>query len=213
MTRTAFGVELHRTGIVAVLRGGDVPLAVLVRTGDALIRSGVTCLELTMNTARALDAVAALRADHGEAEIGVGTVRSATDVAAASRAGAMFVVCPDVRPEVGEAAHAAGLAWYPGALTPTEVTTAWDAGAAAVKLFPASLGGPRYVRELRAPLPDIPLVPTGGVALDTVADFRAAGALAVGLGSPLLGDALAGGSGDELRRRARVAVAAAGRPS
>jgi len=108
--------------------------------------------------------------------------------------------------EVARATGARGAPCYPGAFTPTEVVAAWRLGAPAVKLFPAATGGPRHLRDLRGPLPDIPLVPTGGVALEQIADYVAAGAVAVGLGGPLIGDALRGGSTAALRERARAAL-------
>jgi 2-dehydro-3-deoxyphosphogluconate aldolase/(4S)-4-hydroxy-2-oxoglutarate aldolase len=100
------------------------------------------------------------------------------------------------------------VAWLPGALTPTEVVAAWEAGATAVKLFPARLGGPRYLRELREPLDDIPIVPTGGVSVESIPEWFAAGAVAVGAGGPLLGDALATGDLVGLRARAAAMLAA-----
>jgi 2-dehydro-3-deoxyphosphogluconate aldolase/(4S)-4-hydroxy-2-oxoglutarate aldolase len=206
MSRPAPGAELQRTGIVAILRGGaGAPVDEVV---DVLVDAGVTCLEITMNTPGALDAVAAARSRHPGAEVGVGTARTPAQVQAAAAAGAQFVVSPDVRATVGAAAADAGLPWYPGALTATEVGTAWELGAAAVKLFPASLGGPGYLRELRAPLDDVPFVPTGGVRLEQVGDYLAAGAFALGIGSPLLGDALRGGSLPELAGRAERVLAA-----
>lgn len=98
----------------------------------------------------------------------------------------------------------------PGALTPTEVLQAWRAGASAVKVFPASLGGPGYITALRGPLPEISLVPTGGVSIEAAPHYLKAGALAVGMGGPLIGDAAAGGSLDALRERAAALVAAIG---
>jgi 2-dehydro-3-deoxyphosphogluconate aldolase/(4S)-4-hydroxy-2-oxoglutarate aldolase len=202
--------QLRDTGVVAILRAshGD-------RLGDVidvLVDCGVTCLEITMNTPGALAAVTSTRHRFGDrVDVGVGTVRSAEQVSPAAEAGARFVVCPDTTPAVGAAALEAGLPWYPGAFTATEATTAWRAGATAVKLFPASTGGPRYLRELRAPLDDVPFIPTGGVRLEQIPEYVAAGAVALGIGSPLLGDALAGGPLDGatgLAARARTVVAA-----
>jgi 2-dehydro-3-deoxyphosphogluconate aldolase/(4S)-4-hydroxy-2-oxoglutarate aldolase len=105
-------------------------------------------------------------------------------------------------PEVVDAALADGVPCLPGALTPSEVVAVWNAGAAAVKLFPASIGGAQYLRDIRAPLPDIPLIPTGGVGIDDVAGYLEAGAVAVGLGSPLFGDALTDGDLGKLAARA-----------
>jgi 2-dehydro-3-deoxyphosphogluconate aldolase/(4S)-4-hydroxy-2-oxoglutarate aldolase len=109
-----------------------------------------------------------------------------------------------------EAALRRGIASYPGALTPTEIHTAWSAGASAVKLFPAGSLGPGHLKAVRAPLPDIPLVPTGGIGIDTVGSWLDAGAHAVGLGGPLIGDALApDGDLSALALRARAVCAAA----
>src|SRR6185437_15769940 len=126
--------------------------------------------------------------------LGMGSVIDSEQAAESLEAGADFLVSPGVCPEVAVYALERGVACYPGALTPTELIDAWGLGAPAVKLFPASSGGVRYLKDVRAPLPQIPLVPTGGVALDQIADYIAAGAAAVGLGGPLVGDALDGGS-------------------
>lgn len=209
-SRPPMSAQLRDTGVVAILRATDGR-----RLGDVidvLVGCGVTCLEITMNTPGALSAVAATRERFGDrVDVGVGTVRSAEQVGTAVAAGARFVVCPDTTPAVGAAVLAAGVPWYPGAFTATEVTTAWTAGASAVKLFPASTGGPRYLRELRAPLDDVPFIPTGGVRLEQVREYVTAGAVALGIGSPLLGDALAGGpleGADGLTARAQTVLAA-----
>jgi 2-dehydro-3-deoxyphosphogluconate aldolase / (4S)-4-hydroxy-2-oxoglutarate aldolase len=204
-SRRAIGDALLATRVVPILRGkktGDHVPAVI----DTLVASGIRCLEITTNTPGAFGAVAAARQRHGAGvELGVGTVLTADQVAAAAAAGATFVVSPHTDPAVGAAAAEHGLAWYPGALTPTEVLAAWGYGATAVKLFPASLGGPKYLRELLGPIDGVPILPTGGVTLVSVPDYLAAGAVAVGMGGPLLGDALDGGDLRELAARA-VAV-------
>jgi 2-dehydro-3-deoxyphosphogluconate aldolase/(4S)-4-hydroxy-2-oxoglutarate aldolase len=135
------------------------------------------------------------------------------DAELAVAAGAGYLVAPDLRPEVVGWAVGRGLPVVPGALTPTEVAAAWGAGATAVKVFPVSaVGGAAYVRAVRAPLPEVPLVPTGGVGVDDIGAYLDAGAVAVGLGSPLLGDAGdPGGDLAALADRARRAVAAATR--
>lgn len=199
--------QLAESGVVAILRGSsDRHLADVART---LGSAGVTCLELTLTTPGAVDALARVRAElSSDVALGMGSVIDAQQAAACLDAGADFLVSPGVCPEVAAYALERGVACYPGALTPTELIDAWGLGAPAVKLFPAALGGVRYLSDVRAPLPQIPLVPTGGVALDQIADYIAAGAAAVGLGGPLVGDALSGGSVDELAERARVALAA-----
>lgn len=199
--------HLLTSQVVAILRGstGEHIEAVI----DTLVAQDVTCLEITNNTPGALAAVARAAARLGDrADIGLGTVRRAAQVDAAARAGARFIVCPTTSAEVGRRAKQLGLAWLPGALTPTEVDLAWQLGATAVKVFPASLGGPGYIQELRAPLDDVLLVPTGGVAIDDVPRYLAAGALAVGLGSPLVGDALTTGDLAGVATRARSLRAA-----
>ncbi|GDY33353.1 bifunctional 4-hydroxy-2-oxoglutarate aldolase/2-dehydro-3-deoxy-phosphogluconate aldolase [Gandjariella thermophila] len=203
------GEALTGTRVLAILRGrGADHLDTVV---DALVECGVRCLEITMNTPGALEAVRRATERHGSAaEVGVGTVRRADQVGPAAEAGARFVVTPGTDPRVAAEVHRHGLAYYPGAFTATEVLTAWDLGASAVKVFPAGLGGPCYIRELRAPLDDVALIPTGGVTVEQAADYLAAGALAVGMGGPLLGDALHGGSLAGLRERARTVLAALG---
>lgn len=184
------GPVLRSSGLVAILRS---PVGTyLTAACETLLEAGVRCLEVTMNTPGALTAVRRLAAEHGpEVEVGVGTVRRPEEVEAAADAGATFVVAPNTDQAVGERAARRGLGWFPGALTPTEIARAWDLGASAVKVFPAgSAGGPRYLRELRAPLDDVLLVPTGGVGVDDVPGYIRAGALAVGMGSPLVGRAL-----------------------
>lgn len=203
------GRAVQETALVAILRGRSGTH--LDAVCDTLLEAGVRCLEVTLNTPQALTVVRRL-ADEARpgVEIGVGTVRRAEEVDAAADAGATFVVAPTTSPAVGERAAARGLGWYPGALTPTEIATAWNLGATAVKVFPAgSAGGPRYLKEVRAPLDDVLLIPTGGVAVDDVPGYLRAGAVAVGMGGPLIGAAL---DGDDdlgaLARRARAALGA-----
>jgi 2-dehydro-3-deoxyphosphogluconate aldolase/(4S)-4-hydroxy-2-oxoglutarate aldolase len=190
MTRREPGVVLQETGLVAILRGRSGNR--LAAACETLLECGVRCLEITMNTPGALAVVRRLTEspDPG-VEVGVGTVRRADEVDAAADAGATFVVAPNTSPAVGERAAEHGMGWFPGALTPTEIATAWDLGATAVKVFPAgSAGGPRYLREVRAPLDDVLLVPTGGVGVEDIPGYLRAGAVAVGMGGPLVGRAL-----------------------
>jgi len=199
--------QLAQSGVVAILRGSsDRELAAVSRTlGDA----GVTCLELTLTTPGAVGALARVRAELGDdVALGMGSVIDAEQAMACLDAGAEFLVSPGVCAEVAVYAAERAVACYPGAWTPTELLEAWRLGAPAVKLFPAASGGPRHLKDVRAPLPHIPLVPTGGVGLDQIADYVAAGAAAVGLGGPLIGDALDGGSLSALGERARVALEA-----
>jgi 2-dehydro-3-deoxyphosphogluconate aldolase/(4S)-4-hydroxy-2-oxoglutarate aldolase len=196
--------------LVAILRAADAGR--FLEVGRVLYEAGVRAVEVTLTSTGALEALGRLRAALPEdALLGVGTVRSAADAERAVDAGATYVVAPDLRPEVVAWAVAHGVPVVPGALTPTEIAAAWAAGATAVKVFPVSaVGGPAYLEAVRAPLPEVPLVPTGGVGLGDIGAYLAAGAAAVGVGSPLLGDAGdPSGDLDALAGRARRAVAAA----
>ena len=196
--------------VVAILRAGDA--GPFLEGGRVLYEEGVRAIEVTLTSEGALEAFARLREElPSDALLGVGTVRSAGDAERAVGAGATYLIAPDFRPEVVGWAVERGLPVVPGALTPTEIAAAWGAGATAVKVFPVSaVGGPAYLKAVRAPLPEVPLVPTGGVGLDDIGAYLAAGAAAVGIGAPLLGDA--GNPDGDLRalgERARRAVAAA----
>ncbi|MES4903557.1 MULTISPECIES: bifunctional 4-hydroxy-2-oxoglutarate aldolase/2-dehydro-3-deoxy-phosphogluconate aldolase [unclassified Streptomyces] len=177
--------QLLRTRVMAILRSDES--SGLPAVARALAAGGITCLEITLTTPGALDALARIREELGSGvAVGAGTVVTPGQARDALSAGAEFLVAPGVDTAViGDAARR-GTPCYPGAWTPTEVTTAWQAGAAAVKLFPASTGGPAHLRQLRAPLPHIPLVAVGGVGVTQARAFLDAGARAVGLGSPLL---------------------------
>jgi 2-dehydro-3-deoxyphosphogluconate aldolase/(4S)-4-hydroxy-2-oxoglutarate aldolase len=166
--------------LVAVLRRVDDP----DRVADELVGAGVGVLEVTLDSDGALDAIARLRS-RGGVTVLAGTVRTAADAAAAIAAGAEACVGPAFVPAVVEQCRLLGVPVIPGALTSSEGEAAWQAGAAMVKLFPGSLGGPRYVRELAAPLHDVPLMVTGGVDVGNAAEFLDAGAVAVGVGSSL----------------------------
>jgi 2-dehydro-3-deoxyphosphogluconate aldolase / (4S)-4-hydroxy-2-oxoglutarate aldolase len=170
--------------VVAVLRRvADAPRVV------AELRSGgIRVVEITLDSDGALDTIAGLRSDP-ELVVLAGTVRTAAEVDQAAAAGAEGCVSPVLVPDVVERCRTAGLPAIPGALTPSEIETAWRLGAAMVKLFPASIGGPAYVRDVVAPLPDIPLLATGGVDSGNAAAFLRAGAAAVGVGTALVGAA------------------------
>ncbi|MDA8287409.1 MAG: bifunctional 4-hydroxy-2-oxoglutarate aldolase/2-dehydro-3-deoxy-phosphogluconate aldolase [Actinomycetota bacterium] len=193
--------------VVAVLRAPRA--ATLAPIADVLVGAGVRAVEFALTSAGAVEAIAAYRQSAPpQACIGAGTVLSVADAEAVIDAGARYLVTPAMLPEV----IAVGVRrWVPvlaGALTPTEILAAHRAGASAVKVFPAaSAGGPGYLRSLREPLPDIALVPTGGVGIEDAADYLRAGALAVGLGGQLLGDAVRGGDLVALAERARGLVA------
>jgi 2-dehydro-3-deoxyphosphogluconate aldolase / (4S)-4-hydroxy-2-oxoglutarate aldolase len=199
-TRPRPAGQLIDTGVVPILRPGAADST--PRVAETLVKAGMTCLEVTLTVPGALRLLPGLKAAlPQDVALGVGTVTTAAEAEAAAAAGAAFLVSPAVCPDVMAFATAHGLPCYPGAWTPTEVLSAWQAGATAVKLFPAASGGPGHLRRIRDPLPEIPLMPTGGVAIDQVSDYLAAGAIAVGMGSPLLGDALEGGSLSALTER------------
>lgn len=210
LTRVPIGAQLARTRVVAILRAEHAGRAEAVC--DVLVENGVRCLELTLTTKGALDVVERLAARlPADVELGVGTVLQAADVERAVDVGATFVVSPSVDPDVVAAALRRRVASYPGAMTPTEIQTAWTLGASAVKLFPAGSLGPAHLKAVRAPLPHVPLVPTGGVEVHAVGAWLDAGARAVGVGNPLIGDALTDdGDLSALADRARAVVAAAG---
>ncbi|MEU8381185.1 bifunctional 4-hydroxy-2-oxoglutarate aldolase/2-dehydro-3-deoxy-phosphogluconate aldolase [Streptosporangium sp. NPDC048865] len=156
---------------------------------DTLAEGGVRAAEVTLTTPGALQAIGAAAALPG-LTVGAGTVLTADDARAATDAGAAFLITPAVLPEVVEEGGRLGVPVLPGAFTPTEILQAHRAGAAMVKVFPAQqAGGPAYIKAVRAPLPDIPLVPTGGVDIAGAADYLRAGARAVAMGAPLIGDA------------------------
>ena len=171
----------------AILRSSDPDW--LFTAADTLVAAGITTLEVSLTSADPLRVISAIaESHHGRALLGAGTVTTPAEAEAAVAAGARFLVSPVVAPDVAAwaAAHDVGL--LAGALTPTEVLAAWRAGAAAVKVFPVSAaGGADYVRALRGPFPAIPLVPVGGFTIEDVPAYLAAGATAVGLGSPLVG--------------------------
>jgi len=194
-------------GVVAILRNRSGEH--LDRVLDTLAEAGLPAIEVTLNTPGALDSLRRASDRLGPAvALGAGTLRKPSDVDDAAAAGATFLVSPHADPAIAQRAAEAGLGYLPGAYTPTEVVAAWALRPLAVKLFPARQGGTRYLRDLLDPLPDIPLVPTGGVAIDQVPEWFAAGATAVAMGSPLIGDALATGDVAALTERAARLMAA-----
>lgn len=192
--RASLPAEIVQGRIVAI--GRRLAPGIETEVGEALAAAGVCAFEVTLNEPMEapLRAIGALRRKlSGRLLVGAGTV---LDIDAAARAvdeGAEFLVCPHTDPTLITWAVARGVPILPGAMTPSEVVRAWTAGATAVKLFPASVVGPRFLRELRGPLPDVPLLPTGGIDATNAGAFVAAGAVAVGLGSWLIGDAVPDG--------------------
>lgn len=162
----------------------------LARIADGLLAGGIRAFEVTLDSAGAVEAIAELtdRFAGSGLIVGAGTVLDPDAAHAAVAAGARFIVSPHTDPAIVAAARDRGVPAFPGALTPTEVVSAWRAGASAVKVFPVSAVGPSFVRELRGPLRDVPLIPTGGVTLETAPALIAAGAVAVGVGGWLIGD-------------------------
>lgn len=180
---------LRACGIVAVIRT-DAPKAI-GEAAQALARGGVSFVEITLTTPGALGIIKEL-VDHPGDErvfIGAGTVLDAKAAQAAIDAGAQFVVSPGFDPEVVSLGNAKGVLTIAGAFTPTEVIRAWKAGADVIKIFPANIGGPDYLKSLKEPLPQIELIPTKGVDFETAGAFLKAGAIAVGVGGTLLSNA------------------------
>ena len=191
-----------RSGVVAVLRAPTADAFAAV--ADVLVTAGVTAIEVTLTSRGAVEALAGLRRQlPPQAVVGAGTVLTADQAKAAVDAGASFLVSPVLDPDL---IAGVDVPFYPGGLTATEIFSAHRGGAPIVKLFPAATVGPRYVKDLHGPLPGVRIMPTGGIAVEDVATWLNAGAVAVGLGGPLLGDAAAGGSLTALADRARRAA-------
>ena len=179
---------LERTlasGVVAIVRMPDSKK--LLRIVEAIFEGGVSAIEITMTTPNALAVISeAAKRFEGEVEIGVGSVLDAATAHAAIDAGARYVVSPIYKPEIIEAAHARGVPAMPGCFSPTEIQQATEAGADVIKVFPADVLGMEYFKAIKAPMPHLKLMPTGGVTLTNGGDWIRAGAVAVGVGSALL---------------------------
>jgi 2-dehydro-3-deoxyphosphogluconate aldolase/(4S)-4-hydroxy-2-oxoglutarate aldolase len=209
MRRQAIAERIMEIGILPVVRAASGAEAIAV--GDALGDGGIRALEITMTVPGAVQVIAEAVARYGDnVLIGAGTVLDGDQARACIDAGARFVVSPMVDVDTIAVCRRAEIPVLPGALTPTEIVQAWRAGADFVKVFPCTaVGGASYIRAVKAPLPDIPLVPTGGVTLDTVGAFFAAGASAVGVGGDLCDvQAIRGGRRDKLVAAARAYVSA-----
>jgi 2-dehydro-3-deoxyphosphogluconate aldolase/(4S)-4-hydroxy-2-oxoglutarate aldolase len=203
--RLAPSALLREHPIIAVLRARDA--AEYAPVIDVLAANGVRSMELTLSTPNTFEHLPAIVArGAADVEIGVGTITTAVEARRAIDAGASYLVTPILNVAVIEVAVAAGVPVFPGGLTPTELFTAWQAGATAGKIFPAETVGPQYGSHLRGPFPELQFVPSGGIALEHIPLWLNAGAVAVSLGGPLVGDALKGGSLTELAARARAAV-------
>jgi 2-dehydro-3-deoxyphosphogluconate aldolase / (4S)-4-hydroxy-2-oxoglutarate aldolase len=197
---------IERAGIVAVIRIKDP--GKLQAVVDAISEGGIRALEVTMTVPGAIELIAGLAAKmpHGFL-LGAGTVLDAETAIKVIDAGARFVVSPVFRRDVIDACHSRDVAVTPGCFTPTEILDAWDAGADIVKVFPATALGPGYIKDVRAPLPHVKLMPTGGVTLDNAGEWITAGAVAVGVGSALTdAKAIEAGKFDVLRANAERIV-------
>ncbi len=176
--------QIRRSKVIAVIRTPrlewGVPMA------QAVVAGGIPLVEITWNSDRPAELIRQLRQELPDCWIGAGTLLTVAEVEAAIAAGAQFLFTPHVNRDLIQTAIAQAVPLVAGALTPTEIVTAWQAGATCVKVFPVqAVGGAAYIRSLRGPLPDIPLIPTGGVTLDNTAEFLQAGAIAVGLSGDL----------------------------
>src|SRR5271170_5430029 len=186
MTADEVKAQLEAVGLLPVLRAKSIPEAhALV---EAILAGGVTVIEVTMTVPGAIDLLRDLKAKYGsQVLLGSGTVTTAAQAQATIEAGAEFLLSPSLHPEVIAKTKELGKVSIPGALTPTEVITAWNAGADYVKIFPCSaMGGASYLKALRAPFPQLQLIPTGGVTQQTAPDFLKAGARALGVGADLV---------------------------
>jgi len=195
----------------AIAVGRYISAADAPRIGEALVAGGVTAMELTLNepeddALRAIEALAGVADDLG-ALVGAGTVLSISAAKRAVDAGARFIVAPHTDKELIAWCALSGVPCFPGALSPTEIHVAWSAGASAVKLFPAAAVGPSYLKQIAGPFPDVAMVPTGGVSAETAGAWIDAGAVAVGMGSWLIGD----GDPAGVTQRARLVSAAVSR--
>jgi len=198
--------RIRSTGLIPVIRARSADEA--SQAVDAIQAGGVGVLEITMTVPGAVELIRAVARRATDALVGAGTVLDPETATSCIEAGARFVVSPALNLATIATCREAGIAVIPGALSPTEVVTAWNAGADLVKVFPAgAVGGPSYIKALKAPLPQIDLVPTGGVNLKTAGDFIRAGAAALGVGGDLVDlAALRRGEASVLSERARQFV-------
>jgi 2-dehydro-3-deoxyphosphogluconate aldolase / (4S)-4-hydroxy-2-oxoglutarate aldolase len=214
VNRPLLSQRLAGSKVIAVLRTSQVPA--LAPVCDVLVEEGILSLELTLTTPGLLDALQDLVDRYGNsADVGVGTVVTESEAQRAMDCGAQYLVTPTMNLPVVDLAVRRKIAVFPGGLTPTELAAGWRAGATAVKIFPAETVGARYLKHLQGPFPDLEAIPSGGVDLDATREWLAAGAAAVSIGGPLVGDALEGGELYALRDRCRAvrAVVAATAPS
>jgi 2-dehydro-3-deoxyphosphogluconate aldolase/(4S)-4-hydroxy-2-oxoglutarate aldolase len=208
LTKAEITNKVKEYGVLAVIRGPSAELT--IKMVDALIAGGVKGIEITYSTPQAASVVRNLAERYGaEILLGMGTLTRPEQAEEAARAGATFLVSPICQVELVKAMLDTGLAVMTGALTPSEVFQAYSLGSSIVKIFPGSLTGPGYIKALRGPFPYIPMMPTGGVSLENIGEWFAAGAVAVGAGSELCPKQLAeAGEFDKISANARRFVAA-----
>jgi 2-dehydro-3-deoxyphosphogluconate aldolase/(4S)-4-hydroxy-2-oxoglutarate aldolase len=209
MTKEAIFAAIRDIGLVPVVRTESAESA--IKAVAAIYRGGIRAAEITMTVPGALRALEKVADEFGDRLVlGAGTVLDPETARACMLAGAQFFVTPSLKVSTIEMAQRYSKVIVPGALTPTEILTAWEAGADAVKIFPAgAMGGAKYIRALRAPFPHIEMVPTGGVNLETAGDFLRAGACAVGVGNELVdGGTIRAGRYEVFEERARQFIAA-----
>jgi 2-dehydro-3-deoxyphosphogluconate aldolase/(4S)-4-hydroxy-2-oxoglutarate aldolase len=208
MNKTEVLQRIHETGLIPVVRAESAELA--VQAVEAIKAGGIHVLEVTMTVPGAIGVIEQLTKMFGdETLVGAGTVLDPETAKQCIEAGAQFVVSPALNEDTIAFCRNREIAVFPGALTPTEVVKAWKAGADAVKVFPASaVGGASYLKSLKAPLPQIELIPTGGVSLTTAAGFIAAGAFALGVGADLVDvKAIQSGNPQKVTEAARAYLA------
>jgi 2-dehydro-3-deoxyphosphogluconate aldolase/(4S)-4-hydroxy-2-oxoglutarate aldolase len=199
--------RLVRSKVIAVLRASHV--SAIIPVCDMLVNEGILSLELTLTTPGLFDALPELVDRYaGTADVGVGTILTESEAQRAMDSGARYLVTPTMNVPVIKLAVERQIAVFPGGLTPTELAAGWNTGATAVKIFPAQTVGAGYLKHLRGPFPDLEAIPSGGVDLDATREWLDAGAVAVSIGGPLLGDALKGGDLGALRNRCRAVRAA-----
>ncbi|MGA2652810.1 MAG: bifunctional 2-keto-4-hydroxyglutarate aldolase/2-keto-3-deoxy-6-phosphogluconate aldolase [Terracidiphilus sp.] len=199
--------RIQEVGLLPVLRAASAEEALALAW--AIEAGGISAIEVTMTVPGAIEVIQTLIREAGDRIlIGAGTVLDPETARACMLAGANFIVSPSLNLKTIEICHRYSIAIIPGALTPTEVVTAWDAGADVVKVFPCSaMGGAKYLKALKAPFPQIELIPTGGVSLSTAAEFLAAGAFALGVGADLVNaQAIAAGTPETITHNARQYV-------
>jgi 2-dehydro-3-deoxyphosphogluconate aldolase / (4S)-4-hydroxy-2-oxoglutarate aldolase len=203
ISRPPLSDRLSSGKVIAVLRAPHV--TALSPVCDVLVEEGILSLELTLTTPGLLDALPELVDRYVDtADVGVGTILTDSEAKRAMDSGAQYLVTPTMNLPVVNLAVERQITVFPGGLSPTELAAGWNAGATAVKIFPAETVGAKYLKHLRGPFPDLEAIPSGGVDLEATREWLEAGAAAVSIGGPLLGDSLKGGDLSALRDRCRA---------